>query len=253
MASSGATAHERLASEHKLDSPMAQKSEVFSGSDCSELRTEHSHIRPSPSSHYVHDAVEIVIVFTLILIAVWTPQGKVNAFISISVAACVIAFAVAGRWSARELGLTRPLAGVGYILLAGVILCGVIALMGVPLRFAGTGNSLPLSRSWQYVVWAMAQEFILQGIFFVRMESLLGSRRAVLAAAALFAIAHIPSPLLTVLSFLGGILFCELFRRFRNLYPLGVTHGALGLTIAASLPDHWLHHMRVGIGYVRFH
>ena len=81
----------------------------------------------------------------------------------------------------------------------------------------------------------------------------MGSRRAVLAAAGLFAVAHIPSPLLTLLSFLGGILFCELFRRFRNLYPIGIIHGALGLTIAASLPDHWLHHMRVGIGYLRFH
>jgi membrane protease YdiL (CAAX protease family) len=85
------------------------------------------------------------------------------------------------------------------------------------------------------------------------LESLLGSRRAVLAAAGLFAVAHIPSPLLTLLSLLGGILFCELFRRFRNLYPLGLIHGALGLTIAASLPDRWLHHMRVGLGFLRFH
>lgn len=160
---------------------------------------------------------------------------------------------MAGRWSAPELGLTRRWAGLGYILLAGALLCGAIVLIGIPLRFAAAGNSLPLSRSWQYVVWALAQEFILQGIFFVRLESLLGSRRAVLAAAGLFAIAHLPSPVLTALSLLGGILFCELFRRFRNLYPLGIIHGALGLTIAASLPDRWLHHMRVGIGYLCFH
>ena len=38
-----------------------------------------------------------------------------------------------------------------------------------------------------------------------------------------------------------------------ELYPLGIIHGGLGLTIAASLPDRWLHHMRVGIGYLRFH
>jgi len=197
--------------------------------------------------------VEIGIVFTLVLIAVWTPQGRFNACVSISAAACVVAFAMAGRWSAPELGLTRPWAGLGYILLAGALLCGAIVLIGFPLRFAGAGNSLPLSRSWQYLVWALAQEFILQGIFFVRLESLLGSRRAVLAAAGLFAIAHLPSPVLTALSLLGGILFCELFRRFRNLYPLGIIHGALGLTIAASLPDRWLHHMRVGIGYLCFH
>jgi membrane protease YdiL (CAAX protease family) len=96
------------------------------------------------------------------------------------------------------------------------------------------------------------QEFILQGIFFVRLESVLGSRRAVLSSATLFAVAHIPSPILTILSFCGGILFCGLFRRWRNLYPLGVIHAALGLTITASLPDRWLHHMRVGIGFLTF-
>ena len=37
------------------------------------------------------------------------------------------------------------------------------------------------------------------------------------------------------------------------LFPLGVVHAALGLTIAASLPDSLLHHMRVGIGYLMYH
>jgi membrane protease YdiL (CAAX protease family) len=69
----------------------------------------------------------------------------------------------------------------------------------------------------------------------------------------LFALAHIPSPLLALLSLLGALFFCEMFRRYRNLFPLGVVHAALGLTIASSLPDHWLHHMRVGLGYLTYH
>ena len=232
---------------------MSQKSEVFSGIESSELQGQRLASWPVASRSHARDYVEVAIVFAFILIAVWTPQGRVNAFFSIAAAACVVAFAVVGRWSASELGLTRPLAGAGYVLLVGAVSCGAIWLCGIPLRYAGAGYGLPLGRSWQYVVWSLAQEFILQCIFFVRLESLLGSRRAVFAAAGLFAVAHIPSPLLTILAFIGGIVFCELFRRFRNLYPLGIIHGALGLTIAATLPDHWLHHMRVGIGYLRFH
>ncbi|PYV85471.1 MAG: CAAX protease family protein, partial [Acidobacteria bacterium] len=38
--------------------------------------------------------------------------------------------------------------------------------------------------------------------------------------------------------------------RWRNLYPIGIIHAALGLTIAFSFPDRWLHHMRVGIGFL---
>lgn len=230
---------------------MAQKSEVIYPSGTSELR-QLSRARNSAPSR-LRSLLEIGIVFSLILAAIWTPQGTWNAFFTITAAACVLGFALSGEWSALRLGLTRPLAGLGYILLAGAVLCGAIAVLSIPLRFAGAGNVLPLSRSWQYAVWSLVQEFILQGIFFVRLESILGERRAVLASATLFAIAHIPSPVLTLLSFVGGILFCELFRRWRNLYPLGLIHGALGLTIAASLPDRWLHHMRVGIGFLTLH
>ena len=72
------------------------------------------------------------------------------------------------------------------------------------------------------------------------------------AAALLFAATHVPSPLLTLLSFGGGLLFCEMFRRYRSIYPLGIVHAMLGLTIAMIMPDSLLHHMRVGIGYLRY-
>jgi len=205
---------------------------------------------PSPPRRSL---VEIVVVFLLILAAVWTPQGRLNAFFSLSAAACVLAFAACGPWGAREMGLSNPLAGTGKILLIGALLCGAIWFAGLGLRFAGPGYAVPWDRSWQYAIWAMVQQFILQSLFFIRLEPIVGGRRATLWTGSLYALAHIPSPVLTLLSFLGGLLFCELFRRWRNLFPLGVIHAALGLTIANSLPDQWLHHMRVGIGYAATH
>jgi len=228
---------------------MAEKSELFCSAEARDLHVVSSH----EDTQSRRDLLEIAIVLSSILIAVWTPQGKLNAVVSIVAAACVVAFAIAGRRGAEQLGLTRPLAGTTFMLLAGAILCGVVLLIGLPLRFVGPVYHVPLSRSWQYATWALQQEFILQSIFFVRLEAILGPRRAVVAAASLFALVHVPSPVLTPLAFCGGILFCELFRRFRNLYPLGIIHAALGLTIAASFPDKWLHHMRVGFGYLMIH
>ena len=199
------------------------------------------------------DVLEIALVLAFIFAAVWTPQGRVNALFSLTAAACVVAFAVVGRWSSAEMGLTKPFAGGGSILLLGALSCGAIAAIGYSLRPVGSGYGLPWDRSWQYALWSLIQEFILQAIFFLRLEAVFGSRRAVIAAAALFALVHIPSPVLTILAFIGGILFCECFRRWRNLYPIGVIHAALGLTIAAHMPDRWLHHMRVGIGYLAMH
>jgi hypothetical protein len=43
-----------------------------------------------------------------------------------------------------------------------------------------------------------------------------------------------------------------MFRRYRSIYPIGIVHAVLGLTVAVTMPDSLLHHMRVGIGYLRY-
>jgi Type II CAAX prenyl endopeptidase Rce1-like len=224
---------------------MRDKSEIIVGSE-----TAADPAFETNASSSIRDLLDIAIVFALILAAVWTPQGRLNAFFSLSAAACVLVVAFAGRWGLREMGLAQPRGGAWKIFLAGALLCGLIWVAGFALRLIGLGYPIPWNRSLQYAIWALVQEFILQSIFFVRLESVCNSRRAVFWAASLYAVAHIPNPVLTLLSFFGGLLFCEFFRRWRNLFPLGIIHGALGITIAASLPDRWLHHMRVGIGYV---
>jgi len=157
-------------------------------------------------------------------------------------------------FSARQLGLTRPASGTLATLAAGMVLMGVVAAGGFfAARIFGAAHPVPWHRAWQYGIWAFVQEFMLQSFFFVKLESIMGGRQAVWATSLLFAVAHVPNPLLTPLSFLGALFFCEAFRRYRNLYSLGVIHAALGLTIAASFPDSLLHHMRVGIGYLMYH
>ena len=221
---------------------MTQKSEI--------IAERSSQIPDESAGSYRRNLLEITVAFLLVMAAVWTPAGRLNSFLSTSAAACVLAFAISGRWSSREMGLSRPFTGAGKILLAGAALCGAIWLAGVSLKHAGPAYAIPWSRSWQYAIWAVVQQFILQSIFFVRLEPMIGSDRTILAVTALYAIAHIPNPVLTVLSFIGGIVFCEMFCRWRNIFPIGTIHAALGLTIAASFPDRWLHHMRVGIGYL---
>ena len=197
--------------------------------------------------------LEIGLVFSLIMLAVWTPMGRLDAVVNLSAAVAVLAVSLRGRYTADDLGLMRPASGVGVTLMAGACAVLIVAAGGLLTSKLGPAQLFPWHKAWQYAIWALVQEFILQSVFYVRLEAVFGSARAVLLAALLFATAHLPSPLLTALSFLGGLFFCELFRRYRNIFPLGLVHAALGLTIAASLPDTWLHHMRVGIGYLTYH
>ena len=226
---------------------MSNKAELFTVSKSRKLAA----VSMTGSQHRVRDLLEITTVFALILAAVWTPLRLVNSLFVLMASACVLIFAARARWNTVLMGLTRPAAGSATILVIGILCCGPVAIIGTLLRAAGPGYHLPLIQCAEYGLWAMVQEFILQSVFFLRFEALLGARWAVFASAAVYALAHLPNPILTGLTLVGGTLFCELFRRSRNLYPVGLIHAALGLTIAASLPDKWLHHMRVGIGYLR--
>ncbi|MCU1298148.1 MAG: hypothetical protein JWO91_2426 [Acidobacteriaceae bacterium] len=197
---------------------------------------------------------EVGLVFGAILGAVWTEFGFLNSCFILLAAASVVVFSMRGALSLRDLGLRHPFRGMFPILISGAVLVISIGLVGpATLKVGGPVFALPLAKAWTYVIWALLQEFILQSFFFVRLESVVGSRRATVISALLFAAVHVPSPVLTIASFVGGLIFCEMFRRYRNLFPIGLIHGALGLTIAASLPAAWLHHMRVGIGFLSYH
>jgi len=195
---------------------------------------------------------QIGLVFALIMVAVWTPQGSINAIASLGAAICIVWFTVGGGYSVRNLGLGQPGSGVVVMLACGIVMLLTIIGAGSVMHNLGPAHPVPWRRAWQYAFWALQQEFILQSFFYVRLESLLGGRRAPLGAALLFSLVHLPSPVLTLLSLIGGLASCELFRRYRNIFPLGLVHAALGLTIAASLPDSLLHHMRVGLGYLSY-
>ena len=54
------------------------------------------------------------------------------------------------------------------------------------------------------------------------------------AAAAMFSLAHLPNPILTVITFVWGLMACLFFLRYRNLYPLAVAHTILGITVAMT-------------------
>ena len=120
---------------------MAEKSEFFSSFEGNpeEGSSTIGTLRWPSEPRYV---AEIAVVLGLILAAAWTPQGTLNEFFRITAAACIVAFAITGKWSPSEMGLTRPLAGALSIMISGVLLCAVIALAGVMLRFAGAGHAL---------------------------------------------------------------------------------------------------------------
>jgi membrane protease YdiL (CAAX protease family) len=208
----------------------------------------------STSTSFWLRCFEILIVFGLLEAVMWTPRGL---FHSCLIGLEVIAVVWLGlrRRSKEELGLVWPCrSGTVWILLVGVI-----AAVAIPGFALASGHPVPANAEWPrfqnlwpYVIWAFAQQFILQSFFFVRVEELAGGRWAVIASTLLFTLAHLPNMPLTTMTFVGALFFTEAFRRYRSIYPLGIAHALLGIAIAYSFPDSVMHHMRVGLSYWQF-
>jgi membrane protease YdiL (CAAX protease family) len=105
-----------------------------------------------------------------------------------------------------------------------------------------------------YVLWTVYQQFLLQDYFMERLLRLVSNEAAAVSlAGTLFAAAHLPNLVLTAATLVWGIVSCALFRRYRNLWALGLAQGLLGLCFAVCVPDSLHHHLRVGAGYLRYH
>ena len=199
--------------------------------------------------------VELAVGYALITATIWTanPTQRILFWVSAAWFFCSAVFA-ALRGEPR--GLKRPPLRVTLITVSLVILIG--AGMALIAALAGTLHGLfgvraPLLHASGYLVWALVQQYIQQSFFFVRIEQLTSNGLiAGFWTALLFALAHLPNPVLVPVTFAGGWILTELFRRYRTLYPLAVAHGLIGLAIAISVPDHIHHHMRVGLGYLRY-
>ena len=201
------------------------------------------------------DLLELGVAYALILATIWTtnPTQRVLYWLA-------FAWILATSWARREGWKTLGLGTTGLLQSLWVV---AIALLGTGLAvfFASRMHTLhrlhgptPLiAHMGGYLVWAMMQQFILQSYFLLRLLRLLpGKALPIAAAAVMFALAHLPNPVLTPITLIWGIVSCMLFLRYRNIYTLGLAHGILGLCVAVTVPNSLHHHMRVGLGYYRY-
>jgi len=218
---------------------------------------EVSQIPPSAEQSKPHAAVdrrplwELGVGYGFLQLALWS-AGDLRWGWAVAVILWIVGVTVYHQPSLRELGLGATGLLRSLWVAGAAVALGVGMLVGAHL--AGTLHRYALNRSVLavgagYLIWAFEQQFMLQSFFFLRLERLLGSGRAVWAAAALFALAHLPNPVLLPATFAAGVAFSELFRRYRNIYMLAIAHAILGMCLAASVPDALHHHMHVGIGY----
>jgi membrane protease YdiL (CAAX protease family) len=202
------------------------------------------------------DLAELLVAYGLILAVIWTPGGEQRP-IYWSAFAWIAVTAWLGRNQTRPIGL-----GLRSLWFSLWIIPAAIALFLLGIGIADLAHTLhhlygPLpavEHIAEYFLWALMQQFILQVYVLLRLLRL-GLRRgpAIALASLMFAIAHIPNPVLVPAALAWAAICCWLYLKYRNLYPLAVAHALLGMCIAFCVPNSINHHMRVGWGYLHYH
>jgi membrane protease YdiL (CAAX protease family) len=100
-----------------------------------------------------------------------------------------------------------------------------------------------------YVPWGVFQQYVLNGYFLNRLDAVLGRRAASLISAALFCGVHTPNWFLMLVAFPAGYCSTRIYRRYRNLYFLGLAHATVGFLLFLVVPDSVSHHLKVGPGW----
>jgi membrane protease YdiL (CAAX protease family) len=198
---------------------------------------------------------ELAVGYSLIMATIWTGHSAQRILFFIT-AAWFFCSALMATMQREPLGLRPPPLRMAVVTISTAVLIAVVT--GAIAAAAGTLHGLfgvraPLFHASTYLLWSLVQQHIQQAFFFARFEQLTSNGPlASLITACLFGLAHLPNPVLTPVTFAGGWILCELFRRYRSIYPLAVAHGLIGLALAVSVPDSLQHHMRVGLGYLRY-
>jgi hypothetical protein len=199
------------------------------------------------------DLTELILGYGLIVGIIWTPE-HLQRFLSPIALLFTLSVVLARRQSREDLGLGwRGLIPSLWILPAAVALAALSIFAAAKVGTLHPLYKADFAHIFGYVLWTIYQQFLLQDYFMERILHLVSNQAtAVMLAGTLFAAAHLPNLLLTAATLVWGIVSCALFLRYRNLLALGLAQGLLGLCFAICVPDALHHHLRVGLGYLRY-
>ncbi len=120
----------------------------------------------------------------------------------------------------------------------------IVLPVAVPLAFVALKHRFywPWDLAWSlagYPVWGFAQEYALLGFVNNRLEEVMAGHESLLpwVNGFLFAMAHLPNPVLMIVTFGAGVAFTSIFRRHRHLVPLALAHAIVGVAIALAFAN----------------
>jgi hypothetical protein len=106
------------------------------------------------------------------------------------------------------------------------------------------------ARYFSLPIWALFQQYALNGFINRRAQLALGKGlKSIALVAVVFALLHLPNPLLAMVTFIGGLTWAVVYQRQPNLFALALSHTVVSITLALTISPNLLNSLRVGFKY----
>ena len=199
-------------------------------------------------------AWEIVSVVVSCLIAEWVVLafvGRSKLVLAVPIAlalALMISSHRAYGESARDVGFRWDnfVAAVKLLLLPTLAAIVIVVLVSRNLSPRDPGR-------WRFLLvplWALFQQYALQGYINRRAQIVFGTGwTSAIVVGLLFAVIHLPNPVLFALTLAGGTIWAFIYQRTPNLFALALSHAVVSVSVALLFPPEWVNSLRVGFKY----
>jgi len=201
---------------------------------------------------YTIAIVLIVLVQIWLVIPIWNPGFKARTVPVILVLGLAAwrQFRKRSHWGLSPKALVPASIRAAVFTLPVVLFAVLYLVLGSSTTPKWASVNLPVTFGFLFI-WALGQQFALQAVILEEsIEKLKEGRKAVLLTAGIFALLHLPNPFLTAVTFVGGVVWCSIYRRYPNIVPLALSHAISSLSLMAALDREITGGMRVGYSYL---